>query len=343
MHADTSRKTVRTALSARLAHCIGTATALLVLPVGILAQTGPADAQAYPSRPIRWVVPFPAGGGADRLSRVIGQKLTENWGQQTVIEFRPGAAGNIGTEFVARAAPDGYTIGLVSPNLATYPSLYRKPAYDPVKDFAAVTLVSTASFVLVVHPSVPAKSVRELIALAKAAPGRLNYASSGVGAGAHLSAELFKSMAGVNIVHVPYKGHTPALVDLIAGQTDMMFSNAGSGLPHIQAGKLKALAVTTPQRWALLPQLPTLSESGLPGFDVTQWSGLVAPAGTPQAIIDKLSGEVVRILKMPDVHTQIVALGFTPVGNTPSEFSAHIKAEIAKWAKVIKAAGIRAD
>ena len=317
--------------------------ALGLAAAGASAQPGPAELQAYPNKPIRWIFPFPPGGGGDSMSRVIAQKLTESWGQQIVIDFRPGAAGNLGTEIAARAAPDGYTVVLVSPNFATYPSLYRKPAYDPVKDFAPVTLVSTAAFVLVVHPSVPATSVKELVALAKAKPGELNYASSGVGAGAHLSAELFKSVLGVNVVHVPYKGHTPALVDLIGGQTDMMFSNAPSALPHIKAGKLRALAVTTSKRWALLPQLPTMAESGLPGFEVSQWSGLLAPAGTSQAIIDKLNGEVVRVLKLPDVHQSLVKLGFEPVGNTPQEFAAYIRAEIAKWAKVIRAGGIHVD
>lgn len=310
----------------------------LLVPVAVSAAE---SAQSYPSKPIRLVNPFSVGGAGDIMARIIGQKIMENWRQQVVVESRPGAGGTIGTEYVVRAAPDGYTIILVAPTLATYPSLYRKPSFDPVKDLAPVTLLSTAAFVLVVHPSVPAKSVKELIAAAKSNSAGLTFASSGTGAGGHLSGELFKSMAGIKMVHVAYKGSSPALVDLIAGHTDMMFSNAPSALPHVKTGKVRALAVTTPTRSALLPQLPTVSEAGVPGYEVIQWNALLAPAGTPQAIVDKLSSEVSRVLKLPDVNSKLVGLGFKPEGSTSRELGEHIKAEIAKWAKVIKAAGIR--
>ncbi|MBI3068345.1 MAG: tripartite tricarboxylate transporter substrate binding protein [Betaproteobacteria bacterium] len=310
----------------------------------VLAQAPARDAaQTYPSRPIRWIVPFPPGGAADIVSRAIGQKLGERWGQQIVIDNRPGAGGSLGTEIAARATPDGYTVIVVPATFTTYPSLYRKLAYDPVRDFAPVTLVSSSALILVVHPAVAAKSVHELIALAKARPGQLNYASSGIGASAHLAAELFKSMVGVSIVHVPYKGQPPAMIDLISGQIHMMFPNVPVALPHVKAGKLRALAVTTLKRAASLPELPTMADSGLAGFEVNQWTGLVAPAGAPKSIIAKLHGEVVRALQQPDVHRTLSNHGFEPVGNTPQEFAAYIKAEIAKWGKVIKEAGIRAE
>lgn len=318
--------------------------AACLLPAGAnAAESSLADAQSYPSKPIRLVNPFAVGGAGDIMARIIGQKITENWRQQVVVESRPGAGGTIGTEYVVRSAPDGYTVILVAPTLATYPSLYRKPSFDPVKDLAPVTLLSTAAFVLVVHPTVPAKSVKGLIAAAKANSAGLTFASSGTGAGGHLSGELFKSMAGIKMTHVAYKGSSPALVDLIAGHTDMMFSNAPSALPHVKTGKVRALAVTTPKRSDLLPELPTISEAGVPGYEVTQWNALLAPAGTPQAIVDKLSSEVSRVLKLPDVNSRLVGLGFKPEGSTSKELGEHLKAEISKWAKVIKAAGIRLD
>ncbi|MPZ46096.1 MAG: tripartite tricarboxylate transporter substrate binding protein [Betaproteobacteria bacterium] len=300
-------------------------------------------AQGYPGKPVRLVFPWPSGSAIDGLLRLMAQKLTERWGQQVVVDSRPGAAGNIGAEMVARAAPDGYTVLYVTPGVSTYPSLYRKPVYHPVKDFAPVSLVVITSFILVVHPSVPAGSVKELLALAKARPGVLNHASSGVGAGIHLAAELFKRMGGVNIVHVPYKGHAPALVDVISGQVDMMFSNGPAALPHVKAGKLRALAVTTSKRWPPLPEVPTMAEAAPPGFEITYWGGLAVPAGTPQAIIDRLRDEVVQALQLPEVRQSIVTQGFVAVGSTPQEFGAYIQAEVARWAEVIKAGGIRLD
>lgn len=331
-------------VAGRLLRAAGIFAALASAGNAVLAQAAERDAaQTYPNRPIRWIVPFPPGGAADIVSRAIGQKLGERWGQQIVIDNRPGAGGSLGTEIAARATPDGYTVIVVPATFTTYPSLYHKLAYDPVRDFAPVTLVSSSALILVVHPAVAARSVHELIALARARPGQLNYASSGIGASAHLAAELFKSMVGVSIVHVPYKGQPPAMIDLISGQIHMMFPNVPVALPHVKAGKLRSLAVTTLKRAALLPELPTMAESGLAGFEVNQWTGLVAPAGAPRPIVAKLHGETVRALQQADVRQTLSNHGFEPVGNTPQEFAAYIKAEIAKWGKVIKEAGIRAE
>jgi tripartite-type tricarboxylate transporter receptor subunit TctC len=277
------------------------------------------------------------------VSRLIGQKLTEAWGQQIVVDNRPGAGGNVGTEIAAHAAPDGYTVVLVPATFTTYPSLTKKPAYDPLKDFTPITLVSSSPTILVVNPSLPVKNVQELIALARAKPGQLNYASSGIGASAHMAAELFKSMTKTNIVHVPYKGQPQAILDLISGRVQIMFPNIPVALPHIKAGKLRALAVSTAKRSALFPELPTIAESGLPGFEVLQWSGLMAPAGTPKAIAGKYQRDIAKTLSLPDVRQKLASQGFEAVGNTPAEFSTYIRAEISKWAKVIREAGIRAD
>ncbi|MBI3043866.1 MAG: tripartite tricarboxylate transporter substrate binding protein [Betaproteobacteria bacterium] len=306
-------------------------------------RDGPGAARGFPSKPIRWIVPFPPGGAADIISRAIGQKLGEAWGQQIVIDNRPGAGGNVGTEIASRAAPDGYTVIVVPATFTTSPSLYRNLRFDPVKDFTPVTLISYSPLVLVVHPSLPATSVKRLIALARARPGQINYASSGVGASAHLAAELFKATAGVDIVHVPYKGQPPAMIDLVSGQMQMMFPNMPVVLPHAKAGKLRPLAVTTAKRATVMPGIPTMIESGMPGFEVTQWTGLVAPAGTPKPVITALHSEVVRALGQPDVRRMLSNQGFEPVGNTPEQFSTYIRAEMEKWGKVIKEAGIRAE
>lgn len=307
------------------------------------AQNGSKQSESFPQRPVRWIAPFPPGGAADIVSRLLGQKLTEAWGQQIVVDNRPGAGGNVGTEIAARAAPDGYTVVLVPATFTTYPSLTKKPSYDPLKDFAPITLVSSSPTILVVTPSLPVKSVQDLISLARAKPGELNYASSGIGASAHMAAELFKSMTRTNIVHVPYKGQPPALLDLISGRVQVMFPNIPVSLPHIKAGRLRALAVSTTKRSALFPELPTISESGLPGFEVLQWSGLLAPAGAPRAIVDKFQYDIAIALKLPDVRQNLRSQGFEAVGNTSTEFSNYIKAEIIKWAKVIREAGIRPD
>lgn len=312
------------------------------LVLGLCLQAMLAAAQAYPVKPVRWIVPFPPGGAADISSRVIGQKLSEVWGQQVIIDNRPGAAGNVGTELAARAAPDGYTVVLVPATFTTYPSLVRKPLFKP-DDFAPITLVSSSPLVLVVHPSLPVKNVRELVALARSQPGALNYASSGIGASAHMAAELFKSMTKTRIVHVAYKGQPPALADLVAGQTQLMFPNIPSALALVKAKRLRPLAVTTPVRTSMFPELPTVAESGVPGFEVLQWGGLVTAAGTPGAVTEKFQRDVAAVLKQEDVRKTFLKYGFDVVGSTPAQFADFIRAEIAKWAKIIREANIRAD
>jgi len=304
----------------------------------------PAAAQTYPARPMRIVVPFPAGGIADLFARVIGQKFNEAWGQPVVVDNRPGAGGNIGAEIVAKSPPDGYT--LVMGSIGTHSvnvSLFSKLAYDPIRDFAPVALVMEAEGLLVLHPSVPVKSVKELIALAKARPGQVAYASAGYGTAGHLAGELFKSMARVDMVHVPYKGNVPAITDLIAGQTSLLFATMPTVLPQVQAGRLKALAVTSSARSPAAPELPTIAEAALPGYSVTNWIGLFAPVGTPRDVVVKLNGETVRTMQAPDIQKRLTLEGakFTP--RTPDEFTAFVKSEIAKWAKVVKEAGIRVD
>ena len=303
-----------------------------------------AAAQEYPVKAIRFIAPNLPGGPTDILARLIGQKLAESFGQPVVIENRAGAGGNIGTEAAAKSPPDGYT--LVTGNNATFGanvSLYKHLAFDPIKDFAPVALVATQPNILVVHPSLPVTSVRQLIVLAKARPGELNYAGSGMGAVAHLAAELFKSMAGVNIVHIPYKSAGPALIDVIAGQNQLMFATSLSVQPHIKSGKLRALAVTTAKRSRLMPELPTIAEAGVPGFEAMTWHGVLTTGGTPPAIVSKLSAEINRILQLPDVRERLGSLGAEIIGGTPREFAAHIKREIPKWAKVIKDAGVRLE
>jgi tripartite-type tricarboxylate transporter receptor subunit TctC len=302
-----------------------------------------ALAQEYPAKPIRVVVPFPPGGGTDFMGRVIMQKVGENLGATVVIDNRGGAGSSIGTEIVARSPADGYTVLIVSGAHAINPSIYPKLPYDSVRDFAPVTMFTSGPGLLVVHPSVPAKSVRELIALAKSRPGQLNYASAGIGTPPHLAGELFKTMARVNIVHVPYKGNGPAYTDLIGGHVSVMFPNVSTATAHVRAGKLRALAVTTKSRTPIAPDLPTISEAGVPGYDVSSWYGLLAPAGTPAAVVAKLQREIARVMRLPDVSEKLTSQGLDIVGNTPEEFAAIIKAEIVKWAKVVKASGAKAD
>jgi len=311
----------------------------------LLSYAGVAAAQtAYPTRAIRYVVPFPAGGPLDIIARAIGQDLSKSWNQPVIIDNRPGAGGNIGADAVAKSAPDGYTIlmGAVSTH-AINVSLYRKLPFDPVKDFAPVTLITQVPNVLIVHPSVPARSVKDLIALAKSRPGQLAFASGSTGSAGHLAGELFKTMAGINMVHVPYKGAAPASIDLIAGHVSLMFDNLASALPNIDAARVRPLALTTIKRSALVPALPTISEQGLRDFDVSTWFGILAPAATPAAIITRLNGEVVRILHTVSMKERLAALGAEPVGDKPDEFAAFIKSEIPKYAKIIKASGATAD
>ena len=303
-----------------------------------------ALAQDWPSKPLRFIAPNLPGGPTDILARLIGQKLAESLGQPVVIENRAGAAGNIGTEAAAKAPPDGYT--LVTGNNATFGanvSLYKRLGFDPVKDFAPVILVATQPNILVVHPSLPVNSVRELIALAKARPGQLNYSGSGMGANAHLAAELFKSMTGTSIVHIPYKSAAPALTDLIAGQTQLMFATALSVVPYIKANRVRALGVTTAKRSRSVPDVPTIAEAGVPGFEASTWHGVLVPAGTPVAIVDRLNAEINRTLQQADVRDRLAALGAEIVGGTPKEFADHIQREIPKWAKVIKTAGVQVE
>jgi tripartite-type tricarboxylate transporter receptor subunit TctC len=304
----------------------------------------PAYAQDYPVKPLRFIAPNLPGGPTDILARLIGQKLAESMGQPVVIENRAGAGGNIGTEVAAKTPPDGYT--LITGNNATFGanvSLYKNLGFDPVKDFAPIALVGTQPNILVVNPSLPVTSVKQLIALAKARPRELNYAGSGMGAAAHLSAELFNNMAGVFIVHIPYKSAAPALIDLIAGQSQLMFATSLSVIPHIKSQKLRALAVTNAKRSRLMPELPTIAEAGVPGFEATTWHGVLTTGGTPVAIVNKLNTEINRILQMQDVRDRLGALGAEIIGGTPKEFADHIQREIPKWAKVIKDAGVRLE
>ena len=303
-----------------------------------------AYSQNYPAKAIRFVVPFPPGGPLDISARAIGQKLTEAWKQSVIIDNRPGAGGNIGADNVAKSVPDGYSIlmGAVSTH-AINPNLYAKMPYDALRDFAPITLVTTVPNVLVVHPSVPAKNVRELITLAKGRPGQLNFASGSTGSTGHLAGELFKTMAAVDMVHVPYKGAAPAVTDLVAGHVSLMFDNLASALPQIKAGRTRALAVTTLTRSAMVPDLPTIDESSLKGFDLTTWFGVFAPAGVPPAILGALHREITRALDATDLRSRLAAIGAQPTPNTPEAFATFIKTEHTKYARVIKASGARVD
>jgi len=313
----------------------------LICSVGVACA---ALAQGWPEKPVRFVVGFTPGGPSDILARALGQKLAESWGQQVVIENRPGAGGNIAAELVARSAPDGATWLLGNNSiLATNQSLYGKLGYDPVKDFAPVALVAIQPNILVVNPNLPVSSVKELIALAKAKPGALNYASSGSGAAAHLAGELFKAMTGVQMVHIPYKGAQPALTDVIAGQAQLMFATSASVIPYIKAGRLRALAVTTAKRSGTVPELPTLSEAGVPGFEAITWHGVVVPAATPARLVERLNADIVRVLHMRDLRERFESLGAELATGTPQDFAEYIAREIPKWAKVVKDSGARAD
>ena len=315
-----------------------------LLGVVAFALSVTAFAQTWPSKPVKWVVPFAPGGTTDILARTIGEKLTIALGQPIIVENRPGAGGALGAEFTAKAPADGYTImgGTISTH-AINASLYKNLPYDPVKDFAPITLIVRVPNMLVVNPDIPAKNVGELIALMKANPGTYSFASSGNGTSQHLSGELFKSMAGVDMQHIPYKGSPPALQDVVGGQVSMTFDNITTAWPLAKGGKLRALAVTTAKRSAVAPDVPTLAESGLAGYEVGSWQGVFAPAGTPPAIVQRLNAEIVKIINMPDVKEKLVGLGAEPVGNTPEEFGALVKSEVAKWADVVKKSGAKVD
>ncbi|MFN7085375.1 MAG: tripartite tricarboxylate transporter substrate binding protein [Burkholderiales bacterium] len=302
-----------------------------------------ADTPPYPSKPVRLIAPSSPGSGVDIVSRLVAQKLGASLGQQVVVENRAGAGGNLGAEIAARAAPDGYTLFMATPSHAINPALYRKLNYDTLRDFTPIALVMTGQYVLVVHPSLPAKSVKEFVALAKARPGQLNYASAGNGNATHLAGELLKSLAKIDIVHVAYKGSGPALVDLISGQVHFMFPNLVNSLSHIAAGRLRALAVTGAKRATAAPDIPTLIEAGVAGYTVASWYGMLAPAGTPQAVVGRLNGELVKVLRSPDVKERLAAQGADPAGGAPEEFLVFLKEEIVKWGKVVKGAGISAE
>jgi tripartite-type tricarboxylate transporter receptor subunit TctC len=303
-----------------------------------------AWAQAYPTKPIRLVVPFPAAGTTDILAREVAQRLSVSFGQSVIVDNRPGAAGNIGSDLVAKSAPDGYTLlmGTVGTH-AINPSLYTKMPYDHVKDFVPIVLVAGVPNVLEVTPSLPVNSVADLIKLAREKPGQLNFASSGSGTSIHLSGELFKTMAGVDMMHVPYKGSAPAVTDLMGGQVQLMFDNLPSSLAQIKAGKLRAIAVTSAQRAPALPNIPTIAESGLPGFEASSWFGLLAPSGTPAAVVARINADVNQWLQTAEAKEKLLAQGAAPAGGTPEQFAAHIRAETEKWAKVVKVSGAKVD
>jgi tripartite-type tricarboxylate transporter receptor subunit TctC len=311
--------------------------AVAALPWAIAADT-------YPTKPIRLIVPFPPGGPADALARVVSEKMTASLGKPVVVENRPGAGGNIGMEIGAKAAPDGYTLVLApAGNLTVNPSLYRSVPYDVGRDFAPITVLATVPNILVVHPSVPAKTVTELVQYAKAHPGELNFSSPGNGSGAHLAGELLKSMAAIDMTHIPFNGIAPAVTAVLGGQVQVMFAGAPSVLQHVKSGKLRALGVASLKRIAAAPDLPTLAESGFPGFDVTSWYGVVAPAATSSEVVERLHSEMTRALSEPDVRERLAGLGAEPVGNTPAEFAATIRSETAKWSKIVKDAKITVE
>jgi len=315
----------------------------LVLIIAFAVLPLVATAQPYPSKPVRIIVNFPAGGVADIYARIIGAKVQEAWGQPVVVENRTGGGGNIGADAVAKSAPDGYTLNMsaIGPH-AVNVSLFSKMPYDPVKDFAAIALVLEAEGLLVVHPTVPASNVAELIAYARANPGKLTFASAGPGTASHLAGELFKTMAKVDMLHIPYKGNVPAITDLLAGQTSLLFATMPTVLPHAKAGKLRAIATLGSERSAATPELPTIGEA-LKGFEVNNWIGLFAPAGTPPEIVRRWNGEVMRVMQSPDIQARLPVDGARFAPNTPEQFSAFVKSEIAKWAPVVKASGARVD
>ncbi len=303
----------------------------------------PLHAQTYPSKPVRFILPFPAGGPTDLLGRIIGQKFSAQLGQPVVPENRPGAGGNVGTEYGAKQAPDGYTIVLASPSLSISPSLYKKLGYDPVKDFTSISMVAQIPNVLLVHPSVPARTLKELIALAKANPGKLNFGSGGLGTSNHLGSELFKSLAGVNLVHIPYKGSNEAMVGMMGGHVDMVVIGVPPTLPHIKAGRVRPLAVLAAERLPHLPNVPTSKEAGISNYEVTTWYDLIVPAATPRDIVARLNAEWLKLAEMPDTREKMRTAGFEPMSSTPEQANEFVKAEIVRWAKVIKDAKLQMD
>ena len=301
------------------------------------------SAPSYPLRPVRLIVPYSAGGSSDALARIVAQRVSERLGQQLVVDNRAGAGTLIGTEIAARAAADGYTLLVATPPLVINPTLYAKATYAPERDFAAVTNMAASSNLLVVQPALPASSVKELVALLRSQPGRYTYGSSGVGGASHLAAALFAHMAGVELVHVPYKGGAPMVSDLLAGRVQLAMANLTTALPHLKSGRLRALAIGTKVRSALLPDMPTLSEAGITGYEANNWNGIVVPRATPPKVVDVLNRVVVAVLREPAVSERIANAGLDVVADTPAEFAAYLKSEAEKWAKVIRAAGIKAE
>lgn len=329
-------------------HARGTWRVLLIaiglqLPIAAPADAFAAAPTAFPTRPIRLIVPYAPGGGADTLARGIGQKLSETLGYSVVIDNRGGGGTVLGSDLAAKSPPDGHTIILVASTHAVVSTLHKKLPYDPIKDFAPVVRVASAPNILALHPSVPAGSVKELVALAKSRPGQLVYASSGNGGGSHLAMELFKSIAHIDLLHVPYKGSGPAVIDLLSGQVKLMFGGMISTLNHVRSGRLKALAVSSAKRSPAAPDLPTIAESGYPGYEAATWYGVLAPAGTPRAVVLKLNSDIAATLMRPDLRQRMASEGAEPAPTTPDEFAAYIQSEVMKWAKVVKESGAHVD
>ena len=317
---------------------------ILVVVALVIWPAGSGLAQNFPTKPIRFIVPFPAGGGADLWARVIGQKLTDAWGQNVIVDNRSGASGIIGTELASKAVPDGYTLLMGTTGThATNPVVFSKLPYDSIKHFAPISNFVDTPFMLVAHPSVPVKSLKDLIGLAKTRPGQLNYASFGNGSSAHLAGELFKTAAKLDIVHVPYRGGPPAMVDLLGGQVSMMFNSLPAVIPHVKSRRLRGIAVASATRAKGMPDIPTFAEAGLPGIEAGSWYGVFAPAGTPKAVVARLNSEIVKMLKSPDVQQRLATEGADPIGNSPEEFAAQVKRDITKWGKVARESGIRAE
>ena len=320
-------------------HALLCSIALAVAPLTLHAQGAPS----FPSKPIRLILPYPPGGGSDTIARPLAQRLGDNLRQQVVVDNRGGAGGNIGMEMAAKSPPDGHTIVFaLTAQLAVNPALYRKIPYDPMRDFEPITLLGTGPYVLVVHPSLPVKSVKELIALARARPGQITYASSGNGSGGHLANELLNSMANVKMLHIPYKGGGPALVDLLAGNVQVLFSTWVAGRPHIESGRIRALAVSTAKRLSGV-NLPTVAEAGIPGYDAGVWYAFLAPAGTPRDIVSKLNAEILRAAAHPEFKAVLERAAIEPIGSTPEELARFMKSELAKWARVVKDANLQVD
>jgi len=318
-------------------------TRFVLLAAALCAATMPAHSQGYPVRPVKIVVPFPAGGPTDVLTRVLADKMGAQLGQPVVVENKPGAGGSIGADFVAKSTPDGYTLVMATASTHSIGPYLGKLPYDPVKDFTPIVWVGNATNVLVVSNNVPASSVKELIDLARKDPGRLNYATSGIGTISHLTSELFASMAGVKLTHVPYKGTQQSIPDLMSGQVAILFDNIMTAMPNVKAGKVKALGISSPKRSALVPELPTVAEAGLPGFQSLVWFGLLGPAGTPKAVVDRVNAELNKALLLPEIQARFVQVGFEPAGGTSADFARTMERDAAKWSKVIKDAGVKPE